>query len=443
MESDVHPRDVTEDMTGENMDEAEININSDTRDTCNGNVSEHSQTTTDIESSSESVNSDSEAYVYHDGFFKAKPLCTEPESENYKALYEDTVRQLMDLESRFRTSMENLNSKYDKEKEEHQILQDKFASTNEKMKIDFEVRKVSFENAIEDKEKQIVSQRKTIQEYDEKLCLLVTTDSEKGIPCIKLRKHKLEDMFRMKPKRSGSTKNLQLITCKGPACESSNVNMIKCNICLKFVCEECNGVQVAKLKAIMDKCSNIYFICKCCNDKAPIINDKTHHISIGEEDIDTKVTKFTTQLLGTVNKIVEDKLSMIESKFISLVKIPEEINQNCKTFKDALAQNIPSATTTVDLKRIINETRNKELVQERERKLRSLNIIIHGANEETENGKDSDERFISAFLETLGVTSKPESIVRLGTIRPEKIRPLKLKMRSVEDKCFNVQTTKP
>ena len=38
------------------------------------------------------------------------------------------------------------------------------------------------------------------------------------------------------------------------------------------------------------------------------------------------------------------------------------------------------------------------------------------------------------FLETLGVTSTPESIVRLGTIRPEKIRPLKLKMRSVEDK---------
>ena len=118
--------------------------------------------------------------------------------------------------------------------------------------------------------------------------------------------------------------------------------MIRCNICLKFVCEECNGVQVAKLKAIMEKYNNIYFICKCCNDKTPINNDNTH-ISIGEEDIDTKLTKFTTQLLGTVSKIVDD------SKFTSIVKIREEINQNCKTSKDALTKYIPLATTTADL----------------------------------------------------------------------------------------------
>ena len=165
----------------------------------------------------------------------------------------------------------------------------------------------------------------------------------------------------------------------------------------KCVCEECNGLQVTKLKGITGKCNNIYFICKCCNDKAPMNNDNTH-ISIGEEDIDTKLTKFTTHLLGIVSKIADDKLSMIDSKSISRVKIPEEINENCKTFKEVLTQNIPPAKTTVGLRRVINETRNKELVQEREMKLRLLNIIIHGAKEEPENGKESDERFISAFL---------------------------------------------
>ena len=113
----------------------------------------------------------------------------------------------------------------------------------------------------------------------------------------------------------------------------------------------------------MEKCNNIYFICKCCNDKVPINNDNTH-ISVGEEDIDTKLTKFTTQLLGTVGKIADDKLSMIDSKFMSRVKITKEVNQNCKAFKDALTQNIPPAKTTVDRRRVINETRNKELVQE-------------------------------------------------------------------------------
>ena len=38
---------------------------------------------------------------------------------------------------------------------------------NEEMRIDFEVRKSNFENAIEVKEKLIVSQCKTIEECDE------------------------------------------------------------------------------------------------------------------------------------------------------------------------------------------------------------------------------------------------------------------------------------
>ena len=129
-----------------------------------------------------------------------------------------------------------------------------------------------------------------------------------------------------------------------------------------------------------------------------------------------------------MTKIVDDKLSMLDDKLQSIVKIPEEINQNCKTFKEALTQNMPSTPPPTDLKKVINETRNKELVQERERKLRSLNIIIHGVKEDVENVKENDERFIDAFLETLGVTSKPESIMRGGTKAPGKNRPMKLKM---------------
>ena len=135
------------------------------KNTCNGNVSEPSELLTDSDNNSESVNNDSEAYVYPDGYFKAQPSCTEPKSENY---YEDATRQLEDLKSRFRTYTENLNSKYEKETEEHQIIQDKFTAMNEEVKIDFEVR--NFENANKVKEKLIVSQRKTIiEDYDEKL----------------------------------------------------------------------------------------------------------------------------------------------------------------------------------------------------------------------------------------------------------------------------------
>ena len=85
---------------------------------------------------------------------------------------------------------------------------------NEEIKIDFEVREGNFENAIiEVKEKLIVSQHKTIEEHDEKLCLLVSTESENiTLPCSQLRKQKLDDMFRMKSTRRCSMKNLQVKT---------------------------------------------------------------------------------------------------------------------------------------------------------------------------------------------------------------------------------------
>ena len=67
-------------------------------------------------------------------------------------------------------------------------------------------------------------------------------------------------------------------------------------------------------------------------------------------------------------------------------------------------------------------------------KLRSLNIIIHGAKEEPEHGKKMTKGSSVHSWKPWGlVTSKPEAIVRLGIKSPEKIRPLKLKMTSVEE----------
>ena len=65
-------------------------------------------------------------------------------------------------------------------------------------------------------------------------------------------------MFRIKPKKSGKKGNTTSLTtvdslkCEFTECDIDNVDLIKCNVCEKGVCEDCNDVPVAKLKSIIN-----------------------------------------------------------------------------------------------------------------------------------------------------------------------------------------------
>ena len=54
--------------------------------------------------------------------------------------------------------------------------------------------------------------------------------------------------------------------CDYPERNYINGDLIKCNVCCKWVCKECSDIAVAKLKPIMHKCKSLYFICKACNE---------------------------------------------------------------------------------------------------------------------------------------------------------------------------------
>ena len=64
--------------------------------------------------------------------------------------------------------------------------------------------------------------------------------------------------------------------------------------------------------------------------------------------IDSKLEKFTSGILKSVTQIVDEKLSKIENQFQTLVDFPEEINNNCETFSDALSQNSPATQTVTE-----------------------------------------------------------------------------------------------
>ena len=86
----------------------------------------------------------------------------------------------------------------------------------------------------------------------------------------------------------------------------------------------------------------------------------------------------------------------------------------------------------------MSENRNDQLVQARERKLRAANFIIHGVAEaEADTDEDSNnQEYVISMLRSIGVNSDPQSTLRLGIKSPEKVRPIKVKMKTEEEKAL-------
>ena len=102
------------------------------------------------------------------------------------------------------------------------------------------------------------------------------------------------------------------------------------------------------------------------------------------------------------------------------------MNENYKSFKDAIKNNLPSTNNASNIRVIMNENQNEQLMQYRERRLRACNIVVHGVNE----GEQDDKDYVSLLFRILGIQSDPESISRLRKKEPGKNRPLKIKMIS-------------
>ena len=142
-----------------------------------------------------------------------------------------------------------------------------------------------------------------------------------------------------------------------------------------------------------------------------------------DQVMSTKLTSICQTLQEKLNETIVTK---------TIVDIPEKMNES---FKDALTKNIPP-TTIPNFKQVITDERNNQLIQEKERKRRATNIIIHGVDENSDKNADSDKNYVKGFLETLGVDTHVESVARLGKTDEERTRsrPLKIRFRSEEEK---------
>ena len=116
----------------------------------------------------------------------------------------------------------------------------------------------------------------------------------------------------------------------------------------------------------------------------------------------------------------------MENKLKTIIEVPtEDINNNYKSFAETL-------------KSTIDEARSEQLIQDRERKVRSANLIIHGITETRETDETSDGNqdkiFVKTFLEQIGVQGEPKVLFRLRRPNERGKRPLKLIMNDELEK---------
>ena len=84
---------------------------------------------------------------------------------------------------------------------------------------------------------------------------------------------------------------------------------------------------------------------------------------------------------------------------------------------------------------IINESRNHQLLQEREQKLSLTNVILHGVKEVANKiEEENDDEFVNTFLGRIGVNIKPQSLTCLCKPELSKTQPLKIKLEMEKEK---------
>ena len=190
--------------------------------------------------------------------------------------------------------------------------------------------------------------------------------------------------------REEALRNINPLQCEYTECNYTNVDLVTCDICGKWVCEECNEVAVSKLKPLMSKCKTLYFICKGCNEMShddnikEILADTTEVHSVDEK-------RNNADLVKSLKTPFDKKITEMESKLERLIdiKLDKKINATNLYNENIEEQESVSATTTqenkkysdiikgpMDFRQIMQEARNEEKVEERKRRDRRISLYM-------------------------------------------------------------------
>ena len=152
------------------------------------------------------------------------------------------------------------------------------------------------------------------------------------------------------------------------------------------------------------------------------------------------MTRENDSTITFIEKVIDSRFNTMQNNLVNLIE--ERLNANCNetsyasTTKGTQNNRITTITNpnkphAPNFRSIMMSTRNEELAEQRDKKARESNIIIHGKEEVKEQ---EDLVFSKDLIQSIGVDTPIKSVSRIGRQENSKKRPIKIVFNSSEDR---------
>ena len=155
-----------------------------------------------------------------------------------------------------------------------------------------------------------------------------------------------------------------------------------------------------------------------------------------ENLLDTKLVEVEKRIKKSVLDEFQTNKVNLDNKLDAVINESESYAEAVKVSRNL--NDLPKGIN--DFKSILNDARNEQLLEEKERESRSKNFIIDGLEEKGENNdaiKINDAKTTELFFEKINIEARPTKYFRLGKAEPNKRYPLKLEMATNSERVMN------
>jgi len=163
-------------------------------------------------------------------------------------------------------------------------------------------------------------------------------------------------------------------------------------------------------------------------------SDKISQDNINNNEL--KEPNQNSQNIQELNRMFEERFEKIETKMIEIIQkvLPTSTQDNSKNPIQSYANAArPDTPANNDFRNLIIAAKNEERIEERDKKVRENNIIIHGCIEK--DSDDQDKTFVQDMLKEISVgIVNTKSITRVGKTDSGKSRPIKVSFNNIDEK---------
>ena len=215
----------------------------------------------------------------------------------------------------------------------------------------------------------------------------------------------------------------------------------------KYICSNCVTVQKDLVDLLKTQDVPFYVVSRdkeeikrlrkelsACENLLKVQGDSCRNIEkMMKEQLESK-----EELKKIMMKERKDLEECVRTKTEEIKNIVKEVTSTDKTYANALTKQ-PSFRTIMKeaqdekVQAIMQVAKINDLTEQRERELRATNIIIHGV-EEVSTEEQSDETWIKLLKKDLEIDFETKFIGRLGSLKPQSHRPLKIVLKNIDEK---------